>query len=53
MLVAVAKLVVAAVAVGVLDGSIAKLRILALPSLLGVATLLALSALGAQLWLPA
>jgi formate hydrogenlyase subunit 4 len=53
MLVAGGKLVVAAVALGMLDAGIAKLRILALPSLLGVATLLALSALGAQLWLPA
>ena len=47
------KLVVAAVALGLLDGSVAKLRILVVPSLLGVAALLAISALGAQLWLPA
>ena len=53
MLAALAKLVVAAVALGLLDASVAKLRILALPGLLGVATLLALSGLGAQLWLPA
>jgi len=53
MLAAVAKLMVAAVALGVLDAGVAKLRILALPALLGVAALLALSGLGAQLWLPA
>ena len=53
MLAASLKLVVAAAALGVLDGSVAKLRILVVPSLLGVATLLALSALGARLWLPA
>jgi formate hydrogenlyase subunit 4 len=47
------KLVVAAVALGLLDGTVAKLRILVVPSLLGVAALLALSGLGAQLWLPA
>lgn len=52
-LVAVARLVLAAVVVGVLDASVAKLRILALPSLMGVAALLALSALGTYLWLPA
>jgi formate hydrogenlyase subunit 4 len=52
-LVGVAKLVVAAVVMGVLDASVAKLRILALPSLMGVAALLALSALGTHLWLPA
>lgn len=52
MLAATAKLVVAAVLLGVLDASVAKLRILALPSLMGVAALLALSGLGAQLWLP-
>jgi formate hydrogenlyase subunit 4 len=53
MLSASIKLVVAAVALGLLDGSVAKLRILVVPSLLGVAALLAISALGAQLWLPA
>jgi formate hydrogenlyase subunit 4 len=53
MLTASAKLVAAAMALGVLDGTVAKLRILVVPSLLGVAALLALSALGAQLWLPA
>jgi formate hydrogenlyase subunit 4 len=53
MLIASAKLLVAAVLLGVLDASVAKLRILALPSLMGVAALLALSGLGAQLWLPA
>ncbi len=52
-LVATAKLVAAAVVMGVLDASVAKLRILALPSLMGVAALLALSALGTHLWLPA
>jgi hypothetical protein len=53
MLAASVKLIAAAVALGVLDGSVAKLRILVVPSVLGVAALLALSALGAQLWLPA
>ena len=53
MLAASVKLIAAAMALGVLDGSVAKLRILVVPSLLGVAALLALSALGAQLWLPA
>ena len=53
MLAASIKLIAAAVALGVLDGSVAKLRILVVPSVLGIAALLALSALGAQLWLPA
>ena len=52
MLAASIKLIAAAVALGVLDGSVAKLRILVVPSVLGIAALLALSALGAQLWLP-
>ena len=53
MLTASAKLMAAAIALGIIDGTVAKLRILVVPSLLGVAALLALSALGAQLWLPA
>ena len=47
------KLVVAAVLLGVLDASLAKLRILALPGLLGTATLLAVIGLATRLWLPA
>ncbi|MFN8622065.1 MAG: NADH-quinone oxidoreductase subunit H [Chloroflexota bacterium] len=47
------KLLFAAVALAVLDASLAKLRILALPSLLGVATVLGVTALAAQLWLAA
>ena len=53
MLAASIKLVGAALVLGLLDGTVAKLRILVVPSLLGVAALLAISALGAQLWLPA
>ena len=53
LLAAVAKLVAAAVALGMLDAGMAKLRILALPGLLGLSSLLALTALAAQLWLPA
>jgi formate hydrogenlyase subunit 4 len=51
--VAFAKLVVAALALGMLDAGMAKMRILALPGLLGLSSLLALTALAAQLWLPA
>ena len=47
------KLVIAAVALALLDASLAKLRILALPSLLGVASILGLTALATQLWLTA
>ena len=56
LLVAVAallvKLVLVAVVLGVLDATLAKLRILALPGLLGTATLLALVGLATRLWLP-
>jgi formate hydrogenlyase subunit 4 len=38
---------------GLLDAGLAKVRILALPGLLGLSSLLALTALAAQLWLPA
>jgi len=51
--VALAKLVVAALALGALDAGMAKVRILALPGLLGVSSILALTALAARLWLPA
>ena len=40
-------------ALAVLDASLAKLRILQLPSLLGVASILGVTALAAQLWLTA
>lgn len=53
VVVAFVKLVVAALALGMLDAGMAKLRILALPGLLGLSSLLALTALAAQLWLPA
>ena len=51
--VAFVKLLAAALALGLLDAGMAKLRILALPGLLGLSSLLALTALAAQLWLPA
>jgi len=47
------KLLLAAVALGILDATLAKLRILALPGLLGTATILALVGLATRLWLPA
>jgi formate hydrogenlyase subunit 4 len=50
---ALAKLVVAAIALGVLDASLAKLRILALPGLLASASVIAAVGLATQLWLPA
>lgn len=53
MVAASIKLVVAAVALALLDASLAKLRILQLPSLLGVASILGITALAAQLWLTA
>ena len=49
---ALAKLVLAACALGLLDAGLAKLRILALPGLLGLSSVLALTAIAAQLWLP-
>jgi formate hydrogenlyase subunit 4 len=53
MAAAAVKLVIAAVVLALLDASLAKLRILQLPSLLGVASILGLTALAAQLWLAA
>ncbi len=50
---AVAKLLAAAVALALLDAGLAKLRILALPGLLGFASTLAIVGLAARLWLPA
>jgi formate hydrogenlyase subunit 4 len=48
-----AKLLAAACGLGLLDASMAKVRILALPGLLGLSSLLALTAIAARLWLPA
>jgi len=53
MAAAAMKLGVAAVGLAILDASLAKLRILALPSLLGVASVLGITALATQLWLTA
>jgi formate hydrogenlyase subunit 4 len=50
---ALAKLTGAAVILGVLDASIAKLRILALPGLLATASIIAAIGLATRLWLPA
>ncbi len=50
---ALAKLVGAAVALAILDATLAKLRILALPGLLATASILALIGLAGRLWLPA
>ncbi|MDA8237269.1 MAG: NADH-quinone oxidoreductase subunit H [Chloroflexi bacterium] len=50
---ALAKLTGAAVALAVVDATVAKLRILALPELLATASILALTGLAARLWLPA
>ena len=47
------KLVAAAVALALLDASLAKIRILALPGLLATASILALIGLATRLWLPA
>jgi formate hydrogenlyase subunit 4 len=47
------KLVAAAVALAVLDATLAKLRILALPGLLATASIVAFAGLAARLWLPA
>ena len=51
--VALAKLVAAACGLGLLDIGMAKVRILALPGLLGLSSLLAMTALAVRLWLPA
>jgi len=50
---ALAKLLVAAVLLGLLDATLPKLRILALPGLLGMASVLGLTAIAAHLWLGA
>jgi formate hydrogenlyase subunit 4 len=50
---ALAKLTVAAILLGVLDASLAKLRILALPGLLATASIVAAIGLATRLWLPA
>jgi formate hydrogenlyase subunit 4 len=50
---ALAKLVGAAVVLGVLDACLAKLRILALPGLLATASIVAVIGLATRLWLPA
>ena len=48
-----AKLVVAAVVLAIVDAGLAKMRILALPGLLATASIVALAGLAARLWLPA
>jgi formate hydrogenlyase subunit 4 len=48
-----AKLVGAAVALGILDATLAKIRILALPGLLTTASIIAAVGLATRLWLPA
>lgn len=50
---AVAKLVAAAVVLGLLDAGLAKLRILALPGLLATASIVAATGLATRLWLAA
>ena len=50
---AIAKLVGAAVVLGILDASLAKIRILALPGLLATASIVAAVGLATRLWLPA
>ena len=50
---ALAKLIGAAVILGILDASLAKLRILALPNLLATASIVAAIGLATRLWLPA
>jgi formate hydrogenlyase subunit 4 len=50
---ALIKLLAASVLLGLLDAGLAKLRILALPSLLGTATIIAAIGLATRLWLPA
>lgn len=51
--VALGKLTTAACGLAALDAGMAKLRILALPGVLGLSSLLALTSLAARLWLPA
>jgi formate hydrogenlyase subunit 4 len=50
---ALAKLLAAAVLLGLLDATLPKLRILALPGLLGVASVLGLTAIATRLWIGA
>jgi formate hydrogenlyase subunit 4 len=50
---ALAKLTLAAILLGVLDASLAKLRILALPGLLATASIVAAIGLATRVWLPA
>jgi formate hydrogenlyase subunit 4 len=50
---ALAKLLAAAVILGLLDATLAKLRILAMPALLATASIVALIGLATRLWLPA
>ena len=50
---ALAKLIGGAIILGVLDASLAKLRILALPGLLAIASIVAVIGLATRLWLPA
>ena len=50
---AVGKLLAVAVVLALLDAGLAKLRILALPGLLGFASTIAVIGLAARLWLPA
>ncbi|MBF6605207.1 MAG: NADH-quinone oxidoreductase subunit H [Chloroflexi bacterium] len=50
---ALAKLVGAAIVLGVLDAALAKLRLLALPGLLATASIIAAIGLATRLWLPA
>jgi formate hydrogenlyase subunit 4 len=50
---ALGKLTGAAILLGVLDASLAKLRILALPGLLATASIIAVIGLATRLWLPA
>ncbi len=49
---AVVKLIAATIGLGLLDAGLAKARILVLPSLLGLAALLAVTAVAAYLWFP-
>jgi formate hydrogenlyase subunit 4 len=50
---ALAKLVASAIALGVLDATLAKVRILALPGLLATGSVVAVIGLATRLWLPA
>jgi formate hydrogenlyase subunit 4 len=52
VVVALAKMLIVGQALALLDGSVAKMRIMGLPDLLSLATLLALSGIGIQVLLP-